>query len=197
MNKRIILTFFLLAGLLLSGCISGGSEEPSPTAAPTTTIAPTTLPPTTAPTVTVTPPIIYGNVTWQYYDDAVAQSVDENKHVYVYMWRQSCPYCDMMKDRTFKDPDVVAYLEENFAVVAVNVWSNDPISSKNPGLSGAYLGSAFEIPGAPSSGFIDPDGILIGPIPGYKDSEEFLLILEYVATDSYKSMTYQQFIDSK
>jgi thioredoxin-related protein len=102
-----------------------------------------------------------------------------------------------MQSDTFMDEGVTSYLEEHFEPISVDIWSSEPISENDPGITGTYIASEYQVPGAPSSAFLTPDGTLIGVAPGYKPPAEFKMLLEYVATDAYKEMTFEQYVNSQ
>jgi len=192
----------LIAILLTAGCI-GGDEASTTTPAPTTTAPPTTTqsptttsPPTTtqAPTTTAAPD---SPIAWQTYDEALNAAQENDTYVYVYLWRDRCPYCDLMQSDTFMDEGVTSYLEQRFEPISVDIWSSAPISENNPEITGTYLANEYQVPGAPSSAFLTPEGTLIGVAPGYKPPAEFKMLLEYVATDAYKEMTFEEYVNSQ
>jgi len=189
---------------MLSGCVSDGGEEQVSTAPPTTTAAPTTAAPTTATPTTTSPPpvdvkepVSLGLVEWQYYDYAVSALRTDGKHILLYFWRDQCPWCVAMDDNTFSDPEVLAYMEENFHPVEVDIWSNDSMSAVDPSVTGMSLGNLFKLGGvSPAYGFINDEENILLPMPGYMDAEKFLLFLEYISSNSYKDMKFQEYLDS-
>lgn len=209
MKKWALVIMMVVSIGLMSGCISGDGEEQTSTAPPTTTAAPTTKapttePPTTSPPTTTNPPpgdvkepVALGLVDWQYYDDAVSALREEGNHILLYFWRDQCPWCVAMDDNTFSDPDVVTYIEENFHPVEVDIWSSEPMSAMDPTVTGVSLGNLFKLGGvSPAYGFINPEENILLPMPGYMDAEQFLLFLEYISSNSYKDMRFQEYLDS-
>ncbi|MHC1605031.1 MAG: thioredoxin family protein [Candidatus Methanofastidiosia archaeon] len=195
MNKKVSFLFIILIAMLFAGCISNSNNETtSPSTNTPTTDAPTN-PPTDAPMTT--PPKEHGDITWITYDKAVEEAKISGKHMLLYFWRPNCTFCDKMEKTTFVDPEVVSYMEENFLPVGINIWSSSPISQQDPSISGKNLETRFKVIGAPSYGFVDSEGNILGTVPGYKEPEDFKLLLEFVSTKAYLEMTYQEFLDSK
>jgi len=204
MKKRALILLMLLILLLLSGCINEGGNvstaPPTTTAAPTTTSPPTT---TAAPTTTQPPPVEIkepvqiGNVEWMYYDDAVAALREDGKHILLYFWRDECPYCTEMDEITFSDGAVVDYIAENFHPVEVDIWSSEQMSEMNPNIDGQYLGNLYKLYGAaPACGFINPEERIVLPMMGRMYPDQFLIFLEFISSELYKEMTYNEYLES-
>lgn len=117
-------------------------------------------------------------------------------YVFMYFWRDQCVFCNSMSSSTFIDPEVVAYLDEHFGIVDVDIWSDESVSKENPSLSGSVLNSMFRPPGVPAMAVLDADGNVIIGISGYKSSAELLATLEYVVSGSYADMTLQEYLSS-
>ena len=115
----------------------------------------------------------------------------------MYFWRDQCVFCSSMSSSTFIDPEVVAYLDEHFGIVDVDIWSNEPISLEDPSLSGTVLNSLFRPPGVPAMAVLDSEGNVIVGISGYKSASELLAVLEYVASGSYEDMTLEMYLNSQ
>ena len=99
-----------------------------------------------------------------------------------------------MDSSTFIDPAVVSYLEDHFGIVDVDIWSDAPISSIDPSLSGETLNARFRPPGVPAMAILDADGTIIIGVSGYKSSESLLAILGYVTSGSYEDMTLEDYL---
>jgi thioredoxin-related protein len=90
-----------------------------------------------------------------------------------------------MEAESFAHPEIVQYLNDHFITIRTNVDKEKKIAS------------AYFVRTLPSSWFLEPDGSKITSIPGYVDPDTFLIILNYIASDSYKKMTLKEFANSK
>ena len=73
-----------------------------------------------------------------------------------------------MDKETFKDPDVISALNENFIAVKVD-YDNERNTS-----------SFYRVQGLPDTIFIAEDGEIIGRRPGYITAQQLKLILESI-----------------
>ncbi|MCP4720250.1 MAG: thioredoxin fold domain-containing protein, partial [Desulfobacteraceae bacterium] len=83
---------------------------------------------------------------------------------------------------TFKDKRILAYLEENFVSIQVDTEENQALSNE------------WKVKGLPTLWFLESDGEKIDSIPGYLDADQLLLILKYIHTKSYNTMSFQDFM---
>ncbi len=90
-----------------------------------------------------------------------------------------------MEAETFSRPEIVKFLNDHFVLIRTNIDKERKISAD------------YFVRSLPTSWFLEPDGSKITNIPGYVDPETFLIILNYIASGSYKTMTLKEFRDSK
>ena len=86
-----------------------------------------------------------------------------------------------MAEETFKDPSVVTYLNKHFVSIRVN-------RDKERRIAYNYF-----VGGLPSTWFIAENGEKINNLPGYVPADILVKVLKYIHTDSYKTMTYEEF----
>ncbi len=92
----------------------------------------------------------------------------EGKPVFLYFHAQWCTYCVKLKKTTFKDQEVLSYLNENFISISVDTDQNQTLAEQ------------WRVRGLPTMWFLEADGSKINNIPGYMDASRLLEILEYV-----------------
>ena len=90
-----------------------------------------------------------------------------------------------MEAETFSRPEIAKFLNDRFVLIRTNIDKERKISAD------------YYVRSLPTSWFLEPDGSKITNIPGYVDPETFLVILNYIASESYKKMTLKEFRDSK
>jgi cytochrome c biogenesis protein CcdA/thioredoxin-related protein len=104
-------------------------------------------------------------VRWLSYEDALARAAAEGKPVYMYFYSKSCPYCEMMEEKTFPNASVSEMLNTRFIPARVDV-------EQRPDLASTYW-----VPGTPFHVFLCPNGSLLGVASGYRDPDSFLKLL--------------------
>ncbi len=130
---------------------------------------------------------------WFDYKRALFLSAEENKPILISFCTDENSFCNKMYDKTFKDPIIKKYLEEHFISVKVDAQSNDRIQV-NKSLLEKDLVKEYDIEGFPSVAFINSEGkIISGITKGFVDSDKFITILKYIASESYKKKTFKEF----
>ena len=107
-------------------------------------------------------------IQWHSYDSGMARGKFEKKRVFLHFTAAWCYYCGVMDKETFKDPDVISALNENFIAVKVD-YDNERNTS-----------SFYRVQGLPDTIFIAEDGEIIGRRPGYITAQQLKLILESI-----------------
>lgn len=90
-----------------------------------------------------------------------------------------------MEVESFSQPEIIKTINNRFVPIRVDV-------DKEKSISRAYF-----VRGLPTSWFLDSDGSRITNIPGYVNPETFLIILKYIDSESYKSMTFKEYMRSQ
>jgi thioredoxin-related protein len=130
---------------------------------------------------------------WFDYKRALFVASKENKYVLLSFCREDNLFCNKMYDKTFKDPKVKAYLESYFVPIKIDSQSEDRIES-NKSMLEKDLVKEFDIDGFPTIAFLNSQGESIsGLTKGYVEPDKFLIILKYIATESYKRDSLKKF----
>jgi thioredoxin-related protein len=125
-----------------------------------------------------------GGIQWLSYAEGRQRGEAENKKVFLVFNADWCRYCLKMEKETFQDPTVIAYVNRNFVPVTVNSDKEHEIAAD------------YNVKGLPSTWFISEKGDRIGNRPGFIPAKEMLSILKYIGSDSYQSMSYQDFVET-
>ncbi len=135
--------------------------------------------------------LVTGDLTWTTFDDIAARDMKSNKKKFlVDVYTDWCGWCKVMDKKTFTDPEVIEYLEENFHVVKFNAESRSPVTFKGRKYewqSGGRNGInqlAIELLGKrmsyPTMVYLDEDMNKIKSIPGFKKPLELLAELKSI-----------------
>ena len=126
--------------------------------------------------------ITKGGIAWKDYTPGMAMAANKGKPIFLYFHAAWCGYCTKLKETTFKDQKILAYLENNFVSVQVDTDHNQALSNE------------WKVKGLPTMWFLEPDGTKVNSIPGYVDASQLLSILRYIHTKSYNTMNFQDFM---
>ena len=108
----------------------------------------------------------------------------QGKQIVLYFHADWCTYCTKLKETTFKDNDVIQYLDDNFISIAVDTDQNRELANE------------WQVKGLPTIWFLKADGTKISSVPGYVDEKQFMNMLEYIHTESFETMSFSQFLKS-
>ena len=120
-------------------------------------------------------------INWSSYDEAQKDGSNGRKY-FIYFYSDHCGYCKRLESKTFTDAAVIDYINANYKPVRVNAGSERKLAAN------------FGIQGVPDLRFLSPKGESIARWPGYIESERLLILLRYIATDSYKNQNFGDFV---
>ena len=134
-------------------------------------------------------------IEWLTFDQGIAKAKAEGKPIVIDFYTDWCGWCKRMDRSTFQDPKVINFMKANFVAVRVNGDEKTKmVSHEGEQMSERTLTKAFGVRGFPTFWFLDSEGKKIGPAPGYKKTEDFLSLLQYVGGNHYKTMSYENFL---
>lgn len=108
------------------------------------------------------------SLNWYSYDEGMALGNSRGKKVFIHFWADWCRYCHEMERKTFRNPAVVAYLDENFISVKVDTDREQKVAGM------------FGISSLPDNWFISEKGERLGYRQGYIPPGTFIKILKNV-----------------
>jgi len=126
-------------------------------------------------------------------DAIVKDSVCSNKHLFIFLHRTDCGYCESMLMFTLDDDPIKELINKDFVYLHINISEDDVVKYKNFTGNGRAFAKYVGYNIYPSSLFLNSENKIIYAIPGYQDKEQFLHILNYINSGSYKKMDYKTF----
>lgn len=144
-------------------------------------------------------------IEWMSWDEAAkrAETDKQPKKVFVDVYTDWCGWCKKMDKDTFQDPEVAAYMQQNFYMVKLDGEGPDPIEFRGKtfkfvpsGRSGYHELAAALLQGQlsyPTVVFLDEKMNMLSPVPGYKQSQPFLKIARYFGDNIYKEKDWKSY----
>ena len=142
-------------------------------------------------------------IKWMSFDEAFAAQKVTPKKLYVDAYTVWCGPCKRMEATTLSNPDVVAYINENFYPVKWNAEGKVPVTYQGITYANARwdakkantrnypheLGQKLGVRAYPSTIFFDEEGKSLGPIPGMLPVSQMEFLLKMFKEDKYKGIT--------
>jgi len=151
------------------------------------------------------------SIEWMGWQEAENRTTKKDKKGFVWVYTDWCEQSQKMMDTHLKNSDVIRYINENFYAIEFNGQSKEDITIKDKTwrfvetAQGDYheLAQVLTVVDKynvnqsiayPRIVFLDEELNLITPIDGNLDLKELEMVLAFVATDSFKEMTIEQFM---
>ena len=139
---------------------------------------------------------------WMSLEEAVAAQQKNPKKIFMDAHTKWCGPCKLLDKKTFHNPDVVKYMNENYYAVKFDAEGNEKINfkgktytnprwdaSKGNGRNSSHqLAAYFRVHAYPTMIFLDEQANYLAPIKGYKTPQQLELYLKLFATDDYKNV---------
>jgi thioredoxin-related protein len=130
--------------------------------------------------------------------DDVDEATEAGKHVILFFQLNGCPYCDRMLEESFEAEGMTDYIREHFDAIAINVRGDREIAfNEEITVSEKQLSEILKVAATPAILFLDDNNKTVVRVNGYRAPERFRLILEFVATKSYRTASLADYLDAR
>ena len=126
-------------------------------------------------------------IKWYTLEEAIQANQKSEKKFFIDIYTDWCGWCKVMDQKTFTNPEVIKYMNENFYAVKFNAEQQEPLTFKGkkyefiPGGKRGIHGLAYTLlnrsASYPSFVILDANLNRQNIIKGYKAPEPFLTIL--------------------
>ena len=113
-------------------------------------------------------------IQWHSFNAGMARGKFEKKKVFIHFYADWCAACKVMENSTFKDPVVIASLNEDFIPIKVDADRE------------VQTASMFRVKGLPDNWFIAEDGEIIGHRPGLIPPDQLKNLLTLIQNSENK-----------
>ncbi len=142
-------------------------------------------------------------INWMTWSEVEVALKTEKKKVFVDVFTDWCGYCKKMDKTTFKDKEIIKYINENFYAVKFDAENKETITLDGnkykyikSGKRGYNQLAADLLKGRlsyPTIVFLNDDLSLIQPIPGYLDAKKMEVIVTYFAENNHKKTPWTRY----
>jgi thioredoxin-related protein len=132
-------------------------------------------------------------------DYLAKQAGNEHKHLFVWLHKDGCGYCENMKEFTLQNEIVKAYINKHFIYQHINISKNDDVIYKGLKTTAKDFAIKAGYNFYPSSLFLDKDANIIFADVGFMDGrklsheEKFYKILHFIDEKRYKEMDFDEY----
>src|ERR1044071_392422 len=140
-------------------------------------------------------------IDWMSWEEAQVQMKKKPKKVWVDVYTDWCGWCKVMDKKTFSDPQVIKYMNDNFYAVKFNSEKDDSVK---------LLGKLYVI--KPDNRVSDlaiellrgqlnyPTNVVLEehfqnpiPIPGYQAVPQIEMVMRYLGENHYKTVKWEDY----
>jgi thioredoxin-related protein len=183
MKKLILIYTTILALLVINSC---GKKNTSTSSAPSS--------PEEKAMARINEIESSDKIEWLDYNEAINLAKYKPKKIFVDVYTNWCGWCKRMDATSFKDPDIIRYVNQNYYAVKLNAESNKKLTYNGRELNEASLAQdVFGATGFPTTVYLTSDQKLLQPVPGYLDVDMLSKILHFYGEDAYKTTTWENY----
>ncbi len=129
--------------------------------------------------------------------DDVDEANDAGKHVLLFMEMNGCPYCFKMIEENFKDAPYKAFIRDNFDVIAFNVKGDREVAlSAETSATEKEIAVTLGVTYTPMLIFLNSDNKPVVRVNGYRNVDDFKVVLNYVQQKAYESGSLTDYVAS-
>ncbi len=128
------------------------------------------------------------------FGEALQAAEVSGKTVIVDVYAPWCPWCAKLQSEVYSQATVRTYLNDHFETARLNIDNKDDvIPFKGFELSSSELASGLGAEATPTIVFLTATGDYITRVPGFIEADEFMYVLRYISTGSFRIESFQDF----
>lgn len=143
-------------------------------------------------------------INWYTWEEGMTKAEEEPKKFIVDLYTDWCGWCKRMDKATFQDPEIAAYVNENYIPIKFDAEQKGDINFKEQiykfvkgGRRGYHEMAAMLTNGKlsyPTVVFMDEERNVIQALPGFLDAETFDPIIHYFAEDFHQKISWSAYL---
>ncbi|MEO5593131.1 MAG: thioredoxin family protein [Chitinophagaceae bacterium] len=138
---------------------------------------------------------------WMTLKEAQEAMQKEKRPILIDLYTDWCGWCKVMDKKTYTNPKVIAYLQQNFYPVKLNAETRDAVSwnDKTYNFNSANRTNDFAVfltygrLSYPTTVIIPMDNSGPQPVPGYLEPKDLELIVRYFGDGKYGKQPFEEY----
>ncbi len=142
-------------------------------------------------------------IKWMTIEEAEAAQKTNPKKILLHVYAKWCRWCKLQDSLTYHNPEIAAYINDNYYPVKFNAESKEPVTYK--GIRYEYIQDENRLAhdfaryilngklSYPAITFIAENGQVLSTRNGYQQAYFLEPVLYYYATDAYKAENYPDY----
>jgi thioredoxin-related protein len=124
-------------------------------------------------------------IQWYSYADGIAKAKETGRPIVIDFHADWCKWCKEMDKKTFSNAGVITAMNERFVPISVDTDHDKATATQ------------FGVQSLPTMWFLDSNGERIDTLPGFVEADFFTIVLDYIASGSYKTTDFEAFMKTK
>lgn len=141
------------------------------------------------------------HINWITLEEAFAKTKTAPRKILIDVYTDWCGWCKVMDKKTFTDPKVVSYVNQNYYAVKFNAESRKDVKIgetvyKFDAANRAHQAAIALLQGRmsyPSIVYLDEEFNMIQPVPGYMEVKPFHQIITFIGGNHHKKEEFEAF----
>lgn len=129
-------------------------------------------------------------------DTALESAVENGKKVLIDVYAEWCPYCEKMHTEVYTKSDIIDAVNEHFYLVKINIESENEVNYLGNRMAESEFAKMLKSSSLPTTYFMNGDGELLGMQPGVLPADVFEDLLNFVGSDAFESLSFEQYRNS-
>jgi thioredoxin-related protein len=128
----------------------------------------------------------------------VGEAAEAGKHVILVMEMDGCPYCDKMIQDNFANAPYRDFIQEHFEVIALDTKGDREVAvTEDMSMSEKEVADLYQVRFTPTLIFLDASNRPVARVSGYRNLEDFKVVLDYVQARAYREQTLNDYAAAK